>query len=856
MSSRSVYESIAELLSDPDILFPASLFAKKNVPWAPDPAIDVSTPSVTGKKFIDSKGKVTFGVIWADAAGNLYEQIFNSTGLALGKKVKVGDLSNPNKNIYLKEVMYEVDLNDDGVFGLSVLIHDSKATKDLGDYNLLGHKNNGDQYLLGVSVGSAKGSIFNINTLTDLGVSKTLYLKMDSQFGDLESNQLDAYTIPFSGISAGFGSLGTGTVNVTDSTVSIGGAMTTIYLIDKYGFSGDFTVGGLSVGFGAKTKGTLNITGSDISVGNQELTDYAFVLFGADNNTSANVAITDSTINVDAITNIMMVGLFKGKGSLTVDQSTINLTGNNPEDPDSSYLQDNDDVPNKVSFGVGLQGSTGRATFKNSSLNLFAIESYIDVGNNSLTGSGSLSFTDSTVKSIASRLGQSEAYVTDMGSKAWMFIGNSEGHEDKKSGIKSSGSLTLSNSDFYLKGPISGLDLGIASNKAYGEVLLDNNSKIEFISGNNLYNEMDQLLSPWDGSTNVFDGYTYSSDVFVGGSYWAFYDKDYDLSFAGGTGKISIKNNSEMVMHCLDTSQEQARLDAILNPGDDPAVFADEAQKVTGYGPGDFSARGATLEIASMGTRGIVEVMGLSSLEVGGDILMATYGYQGVTPTATFVVTGGSTSTSQGFYANTNLNPSFQYFNNNTSYIYLNYGEINAKEISLQNKTKIVGSGTFNLILENAVSPLTSPNLEVAGNGSLRAEVYVGDNYAYTLNTKTVVTTDKITKGGTGTLTFDGDFNGERTASDFNFSKTDFYFDIVSATNHDSVIFKDAADINFDQIKFYITKSANVGSGPITLVEFDNVGIDSTEAAAMFAAITLVGEGHLTADTQGIYWAA
>lgn len=855
MSSRSVYESIAELLSDPDILFPASLFAKKNVSWAPDPAIDVSTPSVTGKKFIDSKGKVTFGVIWADAAGNLYEQIFNSTGLASGKKVKVGDLSNPNKNIYLKEVMYEVDLNDDGVFGLSVLIHDSKATKDLGDYNLLGRKNNGDQYLLGVSVGSAKGSTFNINTVDDLGEGKALFLKMDNQYGDLESNQLDAYTIPFSGISAGFGSLGTGTVNVTDSIVSIGGAMTTIYLIDKYGFSGDFTVGGLSAGFGAKTKGTLNITGSDISLGNQELTDYAFVLFGADNNTSANVAITDSTINVDAITNIMMVGLFKGKGSLTVDQSTINLTGNNPQDLDSSYLSVNDDVPNKVSFGVGLQGSTGRATFKNSSLNLFAIESYVDVGNNSLTGSGSLSFTDSTVKSIASRLGQSEAYVTDMGSKAWMFIGNSEGHEDKKSGIKSSGSLTLSNSDFYLKGPISGLDLGVASNKAYGEVLLDNNSKIEFISGNNLYNEMDQLLSPWDGSTNVFDnGYTYSSDVFVGGSYWAFYDKEYDLSFAGGTGKISIKNNSEMVMHCLDTSQEQARLDAILNP----AAFADEAQKVTGYGSGDFSARGATLEIASMGTRGIVEVMGSSSLEVAGNITMAAYGYQGFTSSATFIV-GDSSSTSGGFFANDNIlngESRFQSFTNNTSYIYLNNGEINAKEISLQNKTKIIGSGTFNLILEGAISPVTSPNLELVGNGSLRAEVYVGDSYAYTLNAKTVVTTDRITRGDIGTLTFDGDFNGERTASDFNFSKTDFYFDIVSATSHDSVIFKDAADVNFDQIKFNITKSANVGVNPITLVEFDNVGIYEAEAALILEQIQLVGGGSLTSDEYGIYWTA
>jgi hypothetical protein len=320
--------------------------------------------------------------------------------------------------------------------------------------------------------------------------------------------------------------------------------------------------------------------------------------------------------------------------------------------------------------------------------------------------------------------------------------------------------------------------------------------------------------------------------------------------------KISIKNNSEMVMHCLDTSQEQARLDAILNPENDPAVFADEAQKVTGYGPGDFSARGATLEIASMGTRGIVEVMGLSSLEVGGDILMATYGYQGVSPTATFIMTGGSNSISQGFYANTNLNASFQYFNNNTSYIYLNDGEINAKEISLQNKTKIVGSGRFNLILEGAVSPVTSPNLEVLGNGNLRAEIFVGDSYAYRLNAKTVVTTDQITRGGIGTLTFDGDFDGDRAASDFNFSKTDFYFDIVSSINHDSIVFKDAADINFDQIKFNITKSANVGSNPIVLVDFDNVGIDETEIASIVAAITLVGGGSLTSDTNGIYWTA
>jgi hypothetical protein len=72
MASTNKYGSITELLEETSLLFPASLFAKKNVPWIPVPAIDVSIAGVSGKQFIDSKGKVTYGLIWTDEIGRAH----------------------------------------------------------------------------------------------------------------------------------------------------------------------------------------------------------------------------------------------------------------------------------------------------------------------------------------------------------------------------------------------------------------------------------------------------------------------------------------------------------------------------------------------------------------------------------------------------------------------------------------------------------------------------------------------------------------------------------------------------------------------------------------------------------------
>jgi len=854
-----------------------------------------------------------YKVLYIKESGAVCEQTFSVKVNANGVCVTSGKEKQLLKDAYLNysqtgtpefyklEKQYDLDIDGDGFVGTSVLLVD-KANQSLLEKDATQLDGNSFYEMLSIDV-KGKGASLTIDTSTalDEGSRRLVIGSRNTDWLDDATQTTDALLTNFkllgSGMSVGFGTSSTGAMTIQNSNIDLAGSLLSTYIINLLQMDvdsdiGEQTLGVTLVGFGSRASGTLTIRDSEI---NYVRADDIGTEYGAsadqivlDNNHGSlmglfiagstggtgRVDITASDINMQGLSNVFTIGEMGGQGIGTISNSTLNLDASySTSDPRFDDIGEKDLGHNSINVGLGdgvKSTKVSSLVVNNSDISILSTESNVNVGWE--WGLGSLSISNSSLLQFSQR----DAYAINSGridistyqyswSASYLNIGGEWGDGNSITNESSNGLVNLTNTHYSMYGPHAGINVGVASSKAVGQLVLSN-SVVSVLAGGAIYSPNGGSDYGWMESEWFRDDYgnlipsnylsagknssdqwnsNYFAFVNIGGNNW---------SDTGGNGEVNLVGSRMQVF--------QMDFDSFDESAVDPSIVAHNIDSIY------VDSSAANLSLGSGGNRAVLTMDDTSTLDVGGTINLAN-NVESLASAKYFLSNNGGVINTTSFIAGNGDNLSS--FNRSTTYLDGD-AEINAEFVNFENQSRLVGDGTirakdmFSGSIDIYSSDKETPDVyfDLGGDNNSfsilfdNAQILIGDVLTITKKAPvankplTGLSTEVITSG-TGTLFFEVEEADEFDYSYLNFSNTNFYFDL-DASAKDLISIGDFDYVNFSNCTFNIKMDKSLSGGAdIQLVAFDD-GI-VYEQDINVSNITLLGVpgSTLVVNDGGIY---
>jgi hypothetical protein len=762
------------------------------------------------------------------------------------------------KGFYDLEKSLAMDLDGDGLVGSSIYIQQS-GVKVLGQNDLSILTDQDAFTTLGLGANGRAGTTLtineNINKPIVIGMASTDY--DDIYYADA---LMSTYQIPFPSVFAGFGMRKSGVVNINNSEVYVTGGIISSYVFSALNLSSEYAnmvIGGLGAGFGPGSNGTLNIKNSELLLQrNRDSLDldgedadvfHANLLVGIGgakgvtvlDNTDLTMRGTDNHIGVaDEASSTGTLNVRNGSNIVMRGEYSVNDEDGNEDLAFASFIT-----------GYGTK-SNGMGLIESSTLSMRGLSTDMNVGIEG--GKGTFTINNSRVEQIGQRVSEpltrSENAMTEEDylyawSGSYLQVGYDEQDGNARTNNVTSGLLTLNNSNYSIKGPHAGVEVGGSGTKSTGRLDI-NNTTLEVIGSGALLadgadgtDESDYLSAGINSSGG--DPHTgYSSFFNVGGSGW----KDF-----GGVGTVNVLNNSSVKIFEFEITSG----DSIL------------------------SANDANMEIGGWGTKAGLLVDGSSDILIGGEIRLGLRddlsptnynrlnGLNNVSNYSMVHVKNGEIEAHQyssQLYTQ-NINGNNSPLTKFAMYTVLgNAGTITANQFFFDKNSQIIGSGK--LVVDDVLSGRsvtlqhsldTSQSYTVSDFNTenylqmRNAEIAVGDVFNF----------DKLTKTeAIGTLTFDGQLSDDQNVR-LEIQNTKFFFGLSNGQS-DRIDLDGFNDFSFSNNTFVVKGKGLAKGSQHVLVDFEggSSGADDLLGSINLQLIGVKGSLSLNEDADLIFTVA